>query len=68
MEDPELARAARRAPTRYLAAEVRYAALHEGALHVDDVLTRRTHIAFEDFGPRELAADDVARLLAPVLG
>src|SRR5665647_240699 len=31
---------------RYLAAEVRYATTHEGALHVDDVLTRRTHIAF----------------------
>ena len=53
---------------RYLAGEVSYAAGHEGALHVDDVLTRRTHIAFEvpDRGLR--AADNVARLMAPVLG
>ncbi len=52
----------------YLAADVRYAASHEGALHVDDVLTRRTHISFEtpDRGGRAVAA--VARLMAPVLG
>ena len=52
---------------KYVSAEVVYAATHEGALHVDDVLTRRTHIAFEvpDRGLR--AADSVARLMAPVL-
>ena len=33
----------------YLAAEVRYAATHEGALHLDDVLTRRTRISIETF-------------------
>jgi glycerol-3-phosphate dehydrogenase len=51
----------------YLAADVSYAASHEGALHVDDVLTRRTHISFEtpDRGGR--AVDAVARLMAPVL-
>jgi len=53
---------------KYLAAEVRYAALHEGALHVDDVLTRRTHIGFDVPDRGELAAYDVARLMAPVLG
>jgi glycerol-3-phosphate dehydrogenase len=52
----------------YLAAEVRYAADHEGALHVDDVLTRRTHIAFEVPDRGQLAAEGVARLMAPVLG
>jgi glycerol-3-phosphate dehydrogenase len=51
----------------YLAAEVRYAATHEGALHVDDVLTRRTHIAFEAPDRGEEAVRGVARLLAPVL-
>ena len=53
---------------KYLAAEVRYATLHEGALHIDDVLTRRTHIAFDvaDRGAR--AAEPVARLMAPALG
>ena len=52
----------------YLSAEVRYAALHEGALHIDDVLTRRTHIAFEVPDRGERAAGRVARLMAPVLG
>jgi len=51
----------------YLAAEVRYAATHEGALHVDDVLTRRTHIAFEVYDRGLLAVEGVARLMAPVL-
>lgn len=53
---------------KYLAVEVRYAALHEGALHVDDVLTRRTHIAFEAPDRGRLAAEHVAQLMAPVLG
>jgi glycerol-3-phosphate dehydrogenase len=53
---------------KYLAAEVRYAALHEGALHVDDVLTRRTHIGFDVPDRGELAVEHVARLMAPVLG
>ncbi len=53
---------------RYLAAEVRYAALRESALHVDDVLTRRTHIAFETPDRGYRAAESVARLMAPALG
>src|SRR5262249_57759188 len=31
----------------YLRAEIYYAAYHEGARHLDDVLARRTHIAIE---------------------
>ena len=50
-----------------MSAEVVYAATHEGALHVDDVLTRRTHIAFEVPDRGLLAAESVARLTAPVL-
>ncbi len=53
---------------KYLAAEVSYATLHEGALHIDDVLTRRTHIAFDVPDRGALAAEQVARLMAPVLG
>jgi glycerol-3-phosphate dehydrogenase len=64
--EPELAHPLTGAE-KYLAAEVRYAASHEGALHVDDVLTRRTHIAFEATDRGERAADGVARLMAPVL-
>jgi glycerol-3-phosphate dehydrogenase len=52
----------------YVAAEVCHATAYEGALHVDDVLTRRTHIAFEVPDRGRLAADGVARLMAPVLG
>jgi glycerol-3-phosphate dehydrogenase len=51
----------------YVAAEARYAAECEGALHIDDVLTRRTHIAFEASDRGQAAAVDVARLMAPVL-
>ncbi|MFQ6171572.1 glycerol-3-phosphate dehydrogenase/oxidase [Oryzobacter sp. R7] len=52
----------------YLVAEVLYAVTHEGALHLDDVLTRRTRISIEvaDRGVR--AADAVAGVVAPVLG
>ncbi len=52
----------------YLAAEVRYAVLYEGALHVDDVLTRRTHIAFEAPDRGREAVADVSRLMATALG
>jgi glycerol-3-phosphate dehydrogenase len=37
-------------------------------LHVDDVLTRRTHIGFEVPDRGRLASEQVARLMAPVLG
>jgi glycerol-3-phosphate dehydrogenase len=67
VSEPELAQPLAGA-REYLRAEVRYAATHEGALHVADVLTRRTHVAFEAPDRGELAADGVARLMAPVLG
>ena len=51
-----------------MAAEVSYAAAGEGALHVDDVLTRRTHIAFEAPDRGELAQPRSPGLMAPVLG
>lgn len=52
----------------YIAAEAVYAVTHEGALHLDDVLTRRTRISIEvpDRGLR--AAPEIARLIAPHLG
>jgi glycerol-3-phosphate dehydrogenase len=51
----------------YLGAEVLYSTLHEGALHVDDILTRRTHIAFEAPDRGRRAVEDVARLMASAL-
>jgi glycerol-3-phosphate dehydrogenase len=52
----------------YLAAEAVYAASHEGALHLDDVLTRRTRISIETWDRGVAAAEHVAALVAPVLG
>ncbi|MBQ1445468.1 glycerol-3-phosphate dehydrogenase/oxidase [Arthrobacter russicus] len=52
----------------YLRAEVVYAATHEGALHVSDVLTRRTRISIESWDRGVAAAPVVADLLAPILG
>jgi glycerol-3-phosphate dehydrogenase len=52
----------------YLAAEVVVAATREGALHLDDVLARRTRLAVETRDGGRSVADRVARLLAPVLG
>ena len=67
VDDPRLA-APLVGAEEYVAAEVSYAAAYEGALHIDDVLTRRTHIAFEVPDRGWLAADGVARLMATVLG
>ncbi|CUU59865.1 glycerol-3-phosphate dehydrogenase [Parafrankia irregularis] len=52
----------------YLAAEAVYAASHEGALHLEDVLTRRTRISIETADRGLEAAPFVAELIAPVLG
>lgn len=52
----------------YLRAEIVYAATHEGARHLDDVLTRRSHISIETFDRGVDSAAEVAGLLAPVLG
>jgi glycerol-3-phosphate dehydrogenase len=52
----------------YLRAEVRYGATHEGALHLDDVLTRRTRVSIE-FPHRGVdSAPSAAELVADVLG
>ncbi|KWX02606.1 glycerol-3-phosphate dehydrogenase/oxidase [Carbonactinospora thermoautotrophica] len=51
----------------YLRAEVVYAASHEGARHLDDVLTRRTRVSIETFDRGVRAATDAAQLMAPVL-
>ena len=52
----------------YLKVEALYAASHEGALHLDDVLTRRTRISIETFDRGLEAAPHVAALMAEVLG
>ncbi|MEA2479786.1 MAG: glycerol-3-phosphate dehydrogenase, partial [Thermoleophilaceae bacterium] len=52
----------------YLKVEALYAASHEGALHLDDVLTRRTRISIETWDRGVGAADAVAALMGEVLG
>jgi len=52
----------------YLRAEVVYAVTHEGARHLDDVLTRRTRISIETFDRGVTAARPAAVLMAGALG
>jgi len=52
----------------YLRVEVVHAASAEGALHLEDVLTRRTHISIETFDRGLAAARPAAQLMASVLG
>ncbi|TFD37153.1 glycerol-3-phosphate dehydrogenase/oxidase [Cryobacterium sp. TMT1-19] len=52
----------------YIEAEVVYAATHMGALHLEDVLARRTRISIEAWDRGVSAAPVAARLMAGVLG
>lgn len=52
----------------YLRAEIAYAASHEGARHLGDVLIRRTRISIETFDRGARSAREAAELMAPVLG
>ena len=52
----------------HLRAEIVYAATHEGARHLNDVLTRRTRISIETFHRGVGVAQEAAELLAGPLG
>ena len=52
----------------YLRAEVKLAVEHEGALHLDDVLARRTHLSIERRDRGVEAAPTVAEIMGGVLG
>jgi glycerol-3-phosphate dehydrogenase len=64
---PELLRPLESAPD-YLGVEVVYAASHEGALHLEDVLARRTRISIEYPHRGVDCAEQVAGLIGDVLG
>jgi glycerol-3-phosphate dehydrogenase len=66
-ERPELGKPLQGADD-YLAAEVTYACSHEGALHLDDVLARRTRISIETWDRGLEASTHAAPLMAEVLG
>nr|WP_231974460.1 glycerol-3-phosphate dehydrogenase/oxidase [Pseudonocardia sp. HH130630-07] len=65
--DPTLTEPLAGAPD-YLRAEVVYAASHESARHLEDILARRTRISIETFDRGVEATQEAARLVAPVLG
>jgi glycerol-3-phosphate dehydrogenase len=65
--DPDLGRPLPGADD-YLQAEVVYAVTHEGARHLDDVLTRRTRISIETFDRGVSSARPAAELMAAALG
>lgn len=66
-DKPELLQPITDAPT-YLQVEAVYAAAAEGALHLEDILARRTRIAIEYPHRGVNCAEQVAELVAPVLG
>ncbi|XVV09952.1 glycerol-3-phosphate dehydrogenase/oxidase [Actinoplanes sp. CA-131856] len=65
--DPALGEPLAGAPD-HLAAEVVYAVTHEGARHLDDVLTRRTRVSIETPDRGVTAARAAAALIAGPLG
>ncbi|WP_132993920.1 glycerol-3-phosphate dehydrogenase [Gordonia zhaorongruii] len=65
--DPTLLRPLAAAP-QYLRAEIVYAVRAEGALHLEDVLARRTRIAIEYSHRGVDCAREVAELMAPIVG
>ncbi len=52
----------------YLRVEAVYAVTHEGALHIDDILTRRTHLSIETPDQGLEAAVEVAQIMGAELG
>ncbi|WP_407319082.1 glycerol-3-phosphate dehydrogenase/oxidase [Isoptericola halotolerans] len=66
-EDPSLARPLEHAPA-YLRAEIHYAVSHEGALHLEDLLLRRTRLVYEVPDKGRAALDEIAEIAAPLLG
>jgi len=52
----------------YLQLEVVYSAMAEGALHLDDILTRRTRISIEAWDRGLAAAEPAAQLMGEILG
>ncbi|GAB3492028.1 FAD-dependent oxidoreductase [Flexivirga sp.] len=66
-EDPSLLEPVASAET-YLRVELKYAVTHEGALHLDDVLARRTRMSIETKHRGAEAAEETADIMAPLLG
>jgi glycerol-3-phosphate dehydrogenase len=52
----------------YIKAEIIYAVTHEGAMSVDDVISRRTRLAFEAPHAGLELVDEIASIITPYLG
>ena len=66
-DDPSMAEPLEHAPA-YLRAEIAFAVSHEGALHLEDIMARRTRIVYEVPQQGIAAADEIAALAGPMLG
>ncbi|WP_256838678.1 glycerol-3-phosphate dehydrogenase/oxidase [Ornithinimicrobium faecis] len=66
-EDPSLGRPLQGAPA-YLRAEIAYAASHEGALHLEDIMYLRTRLNYEAADRGQGALVEIAGLAGDVLG
>lgn len=66
-EDETLLEPVKSAET-YLRVELKYAVTHEGALHLADVLARRTRMSIETKHRGVDAAEETADIMAPLLG
>jgi glycerol-3-phosphate dehydrogenase len=67
LREPALAEPLEHAPA-YLRAEIAYAVTHEGALHLDDLMMRRTRIVYEYVDEGSAALPEVAAIAAELLG
>ncbi|MGB3829818.1 MAG: glycerol-3-phosphate dehydrogenase/oxidase [Ornithinimicrobium sp.] len=66
-EDPSLAQPLTEAPA-YLRAEIAYACSHEGVLHMEDLMMRRTRLIYEIKHKGVDALPEIAAIAAEVLG
>ncbi len=66
-EQPDLAKPLEHAPA-YLRAEIHFAATHEQVLHLEDVLLHRTRLSYEIADAGRAALDEIAAIVADVLG
>jgi glycerol-3-phosphate dehydrogenase len=67
LREPSLAQPLQHAPA-YLGAEIAYAVTHEGALHLDDLMMRRTRIVYEYPNEGSTALAEVSDIAAELLG
>jgi glycerol-3-phosphate dehydrogenase len=66
-DDPQMAQPLEHADA-YIRAEIAFAVTHEGALHLDDIMARRTRIVYEYDNQGLSAVDEIAGIAAGLLG